>query len=196
MNSLLQRLAGLLSLKATVKKTKGQKRIFSTALFSLFFSLQVSAAIDALNFASPAQEADYHRLTQELRCPQCQNNNIADSNAAIAVDMRARVFELLQQGRSRQEVVDYMVQRYGNFVTYNPPLTAATLILWLAPALLLLCGLIFILRRKSSGGVKTADFAHSRTLEQSDASKEDTRDEGQLSEGERQRFERLLKEKE
>lgn len=69
-------------------------RYFLTALF-LSFSAQ--AAIDALNFTSMQQEKDYHSLTQELRCPQCQNNNIADSNASIAVDMRAKVYELLQK---------------------------------------------------------------------------------------------------
>ena len=94
--------------------------LFSTALL---FSVSASAAIDALNFSSPQQEDDYHALTQELRCPQCQNNNIADSNAVIAVDMRGKVFELLQEGKSKQDVVQYMVDRYGNFVTYDPPLT-------------------------------------------------------------------------
>ena len=63
-----------------------------------FVSISVTASIDALNFASPEQEKDYHQLTQELRCPQCQNNNIADSNATIA-DMRGKVFELLQEGK-------------------------------------------------------------------------------------------------
>lgn len=120
-----------------------------TALGLLFFSVAAFSAIDALNFQSPQQEQDYHSLTQQLRCPQCQNNNIADSNATIAVDMRGKVFELLQQGKTKQDVVDYMVQRYGNFVTYDPPLTAATILLWLVPSLLILFGLFFVLRRKS-----------------------------------------------
>ena len=70
-------------------------------LTALFVSISATASIDALNFASPEQEKDYHQLTQELRCPQCQNNNIADSNATIAVDMRGKVFELLQEGKKR-----------------------------------------------------------------------------------------------
>ena len=89
--------------------------LFSTALF---FSVTAFGAIDALNFSSSQQEDDYHSLTQELRCPQCQNNNIADSNATIAVDMRGKVFEFLQEGKSREDGVKYMVDRYGNFVTY------------------------------------------------------------------------------
>ncbi len=119
--------------------------IFLTALL---FSSVAFCAIDALNFASSQQESDYHQLTQSLRCPQCQNNNIADSNATIAVDMRSKVFELLQEGKSKNEVVDYMVARYGNFVTYDPPITAATLILWIAPLFLIVFGVIFLLKRK------------------------------------------------
>ncbi|MGQ9444136.1 cytochrome c-type biogenesis protein [[Pasteurella] aerogenes] len=119
-----------------------------TALLLLCWSFSVAAAIDALDFSSAQQEKDYHTLTQELRCPQCQNNNIADSNASIAVDMRAKVFELLQEGKSKQDIVNYMIERYGNFVTYNPPLTPATILLWALPALLLILGFIFLWRRK------------------------------------------------
>ena len=117
-------------------------------LTALLFSSMAFSAIDALNFTSPQQESDYHQLTQSLRCPQCQNNNIADSNATIAVDMRGKVFELLQEGKSKNDVVDYMVARYGNFVTYDPPMTAGTLVLWIAPLLLVLLGVVFLLRRK------------------------------------------------
>ena len=117
-------------------------------LTALLFSSVAFSAIDALNFSSPQQESDYHQLTQSLRCPQCQNNNIADSNATIAVDMRGKVFELLQEGKSKNDVVDYMVARYGNFVTYDPPMTASTLVLWIAPLLLVLLGGGFLLRRK------------------------------------------------
>lgn len=121
-------------------------RYFLTALF-LSFSAQ--AAIDALNFTSIQQEKDYHSLTQELRCPQCQNNNIADSNASIAVDMRAKVYELLQKGQNKQQIIDYMVERYGNFVSYNPPVTGSTIILWIAPLALMILGVVIVLRRKS-----------------------------------------------
>lgn len=117
-------------------------------LTALFFSSVAFSAIDALNFSSPQQESEYHQLTQSLRCPQCQNNNIADSNATIAVDMREKVFELLQEGKSKNDVVDYMVARYGNFVTYDPPMTASTLILWIAPLLLVLFGVVFLFKRK------------------------------------------------
>ena len=128
-------------------------------LTALLFSSVAFSAIDALNFSSPQQESDYHQLTQSLRCPQCQNNNIADSNATIAVDMRGKVFELLQEGKSKNDVVDYMVARYGNFVTYDPPMTAGTLVLWIAPLLLVLLGVVFLLRRKpkTQSAVKSQD---------------------------------------
>ena len=133
-----------------------KKWLFLTALL---FSSVAFSAIDALNFSSPQQESDYHQLTQSLRCPQCQNNNIADSNATIAVDMRGKVFELLQEGKSKNDVVDYMVARYGNFVTYDPPMTASTLVLWIAPLLLVLLGVVFLLRRKpkAQSAVKSQD---------------------------------------
>lgn len=117
-------------------------------LLVLLFSLPAWAAIETYQFSSPQQEETYQQLTRQLRCPQCQNNNIADSNATISNDMRAKVYELLQQGKNKQEVVDYMVQRYGNFVTYDPPLTLSTLFLWLIPAALLLLGVIVLFRRK------------------------------------------------
>lgn len=128
-------------------------------LTALLFSSVAFSAIDALNFTSPQQESDYHQLTQSLRCPQCQNNNIADSNATIAMDMRGKVFELLQEGKSKNDVVDYMVARYGNFVTYDPPMTASTLVLWIAPLLLVLLGVVFLLRRKpkAQSAVKSQD---------------------------------------
>ena len=128
-------------------------------LTALLFSSVAFSSIDALNFSSPQQESDYHQLTESLRCPQCQNNNIADSNATIAVDMRGKVFELLQEGKSKNDVVDYMVARYGNFVTYDPPMTASTLVLWIAPLLLVLLGVVFLLRRKpkAQSAVKSQD---------------------------------------
>lgn len=128
-------------------------RQISTLIFCsllLWVSNTTFAAIEALHFRSNAEEQTYHELTQELRCPQCQNNNIADSNALVATDMRAKVLELLQQGKTKTEIVDYMVARYGNFVTYDPPVTAGTIILWLAPLALLLIGVMMSLRRRKA----------------------------------------------
>jgi len=123
------------------------KKLFSLFIFAS--SVAVAAPVEFNQFDTPQQEADYHTLIQELRCPQCQNNNIADSNATIATDMRVKTLELLKQGKSKDEVVDYMIERYGNFVTYDPPLTPATVLLWALPVALLLLGFGLILGRKS-----------------------------------------------
>ncbi|EKQ0475356.1 cytochrome c-type biogenesis protein CcmH [Salmonella enterica] len=91
------------------------------------------ATTDVMPFKDEAQEQQFRQLTEQLRCPKCQNNSIADSNAMIATDMRRRVYDLMQEGKSRQEIIDYMVARYGNFVTYDPPLTPLTVLLWVLP---------------------------------------------------------------
>lgn len=117
------------------------------ALFCFYVPVAF-AAIETHQFDSAQQEADYRSLIQELRCPQCQNNNIADSNATIATDMRHKTLELLKQGKSKDEVIAYMVERYGNFVTYDPPLTPATVLLWLMPLLLVGFGAVALFRWK------------------------------------------------
>lgn len=118
-------------------------------LFALLWLVPTAfAAVELHQFDTPQQEADYRSLIQELRCPQCQNNNIADSNATIATDMRHKTLELLKQGKSKEEVVSYMVERYGNFVTYDPPMTPATLLLWLMPLLLIGFGALLLFTRK------------------------------------------------
>ena len=155
-------------------------------LTALFCSVSAWASIDVLNFTSPEQEKEYQQLTQELRCPQCQNNNIADSNATIAVDMRAKVFELLQEGKSKQQVVDYMVQRYGNFVTYDPPLTAATIMLWVLPLLLVLFGIALVLRRRTKIQNAIQNQEQNVSVEQMES----------LTDAEQQRLQELLKDKE
>lgn len=117
----------------------------------LLFSGTALAAIDAYTFSSPQQEQQYRQLTQSLRCPKCQNNNIADSNAMIASDMRLKVYQLLQQGQTPDQVKQYMVARYGNFVSYQPPFEPSTLILWAGPLLFVIVGgMMIILRSRRS----------------------------------------------
>lgn len=98
------------------------------------------ATTDVMPFKDEAQEQQFRQLTEQLRCPKCQNNSIADSNAMIATDMRRRVYDLMQEGKSRQEIIDYMVARYGNFVTYDPPLTPLTVLLWVLPLATIVAG--------------------------------------------------------
>ncbi|QBR52636.1 cytochrome c-type biogenesis protein [Erwinia sp. QL-Z3] len=119
-------------------------------ILALFLSGSVLADnIDTYKFSSVDQEQQYRHLTESLRCPKCQNNSIADSNAMIASDMRLKVYELLQNGQTPDQVKQYMVARYGNFVTYEPPVMPSTLILWAGPALFVIIGaMVIVLRSK------------------------------------------------
>ncbi|MFJ5508599.1 cytochrome c-type biogenesis protein [Pectobacterium jejuense] len=116
-------------------------------LCALLLSFSVLASSEVLRFDNDTQEQEFRELTMQLRCPKCQNNSIADSNSMIASDMRQKVYELMQQGQTKEQVVDYMVDRYGYFVTYEPPITPFTLLLWLLPALFLAAGAWMIIRR-------------------------------------------------
>jgi cytochrome c-type biogenesis protein CcmH len=120
---------------------------------ALAFLAVVSTAKEAApEAADPALEARMTRITSELRCLVCQNQTIADSNAELAADLRRETRELLKQGKSDAEVVDYMTARYGDFVLYRPPLRATTILLWFGPATMLVVGasvLYLVLRRRS-----------------------------------------------
>ncbi|EAO5939021.1 cytochrome c-type biogenesis protein CcmH [Salmonella enterica] len=107
---------------------------FLLGALMLLVSGSALATIDVMPFKDEAQEQQFRQLTEQLRCPKCQNNRIADSGSMIATDLRQKVYELIQEGKSNKEIVDYMVARYGNFVTYDPPLTPLTILLWVLPA--------------------------------------------------------------
>ncbi len=112
----------------------------------------VWAVIETYQFSSPDLELRYHTLSQELRCPKCQNQNIADSNAPIARDLRVVLYEQLEAGASDEEILAYMVARYGEFVRYRPGVDRNTLFLWAAPALLLVVGAGLVVRQARRGG--------------------------------------------
>lgn len=117
-----------------------------------FLALASTAKEAAPEAADPALEARMTRITSELRCLVCQNQTIADSNAELAADLRRETRELLKQGKSDAEVVDYMTARYGDFVLYRPPLRATTILLWFGPATMLVVGagvLFTVVRRRS-----------------------------------------------
>ncbi len=96
--------------------------------------------------SDPVAQARAVKLASELRCLVCQNQSIAESNAALAVDLRNQIDEQIAAGRSDGQIVDYMVQRYGDFVLYRPPFKATTALLWLGPALLVVVGLVILMR--------------------------------------------------
>jgi cytochrome c-type biogenesis protein CcmH len=100
----------------------------------------------------PALEARMQAIAVELRCLVCQNQTIADSNADLAVDLRNQVKQMLREGKSQREIIDYMTARYGDFVLYRPPVKGTTMLLWFGPVLALLVGLaalVLALRRRS-----------------------------------------------
>lgn len=110
-------------------------------VFALVLSMPGAFAKEALpESADPVLEARMVRITSELRCLVCQNQTIADSHADLAVDLRRQTREMLTQGKTDQEVIDYMTARYGDFVLYRPPVKATTFLLWGGPALMLLIG--------------------------------------------------------
>jgi len=115
------------------------------ALMMLFVSSLTFAAIDTYEFQNSADEKRFHDLTAELRCPKCQNQNIADSDSPIAKDLRREVYRMVDSGAQDAEVIDFMVTRYGDFVLYRPKVNSQTWFLWYGPYLLLGLGLLVIL---------------------------------------------------
>jgi cytochrome c-type biogenesis protein CcmH len=133
-------------------------RILLTLCLVLCLAHNTGIAKEAATLAKdPVLEAKVMKLADELRCLVCQNQTIADSNAELAIDLKNQVRAQLSQGRSEQEVIDYMVQRYGDFVLYRPPVKATTWLLWLGPFLLLIGGaltLFFTLKKRQAATAK------------------------------------------
>ena len=152
-------------------------------LLLLCWALPANAAVDTLQFSDESERQRYLYFTRELRCPKCQNQNLADSAAPIAADLREEVYRLLQEGRTDAEIVDFMVTRYGDYVLYKPPLDQKTWLLWGAPAVLLGLGLL-VIWRVQTGGRK----ARARAAAEPSAA--------QLDELEQRRLRELLKESE
>jgi cytochrome c-type biogenesis protein CcmH len=132
------------------------KRLSIILLLAL--SGTVCAGVEYREFANPEQQQAYENLTSELRCLVCQNQTIADSNAELAADLRRQVYEMLQQGKSKQDIAQFMTDRYGDFVLYNPPFKLKTGLLWIGPVVFLLIGLIavflFTRRKKTAAPVE------------------------------------------
>lgn len=134
--------------------------MFKSLSLILFFLLVTpwSQAEEKYEFNSEQQRLDFVELNEELRCPKCQNQNIAGSNALIATDMKRKVYELLKEGNSKDEIVHFMKVRYGDFVHYNPPMTPVTLWLYLGPALFIALALsyFFFSHRNRNRSLQTA----------------------------------------
>ena len=120
-----------------------------TRLAALVAALLLCGALAAQTeepkvFESEQQEARFKDLTLELRCVVCQNQNLADSDAPLAQQLRGEIYDMLQDGKSNEEITGFMVSRYGDFVLYKPPMQANTLALWAFPVVMLLIGAIVV----------------------------------------------------
>ncbi len=124
-------------------------------LIVVTFSLSsVAAPVETFKFDSPETEKVFHKLSEELRCLVCQNQNIAESNADLAKDLRLEIYNMLSDGKSEDEIVDFMVQRYGDYVLYRPPFKPMTWLLWFGPAIVFAFGLVFVVRYMKSQASK------------------------------------------
>jgi len=122
-------------------------------VLAMFFYANTSVAspVETFEFNDEVTKIRFQALSKELRCPKCQNQNLADSNSPIAADLRNELYDLLQQGKADSEIVNFMVERYGEYVLYRPRVSAVTYILWFGPIALILIGfviVIVIVRRK------------------------------------------------
>ncbi|TRW50553.1 cytochrome c-type biogenesis protein CcmH [Aliidiomarina halalkaliphila] len=122
--------------------------MLSTMLFALLVGLAAThtahAAGEYYAFDTAEQERRFSQLTGELRCPKCQNQSIADSDAPLAQDMRQRVYQMIMEGRSNAEIIEFMKVRYGDFVHYRPPVNRSTLVLWFGPFVALFIGMVAV----------------------------------------------------
>lgn len=109
-------------------------------------TLFAEESAERLTFSSVESEENYNTLVDELRCLVCQNQTIGGSDADLAKDLRAKVYEMVESGKSRGDVIDYMVARYGDFVLYRPAFKLKTLLLWLGPILFLFLALWLVVR--------------------------------------------------
>ena len=114
--------------------------------FLLLFALPMHAAIEEYAFGSEDEEERFKKLTYEMRCPKCLNSNLAGSDAPIAADLRLEIYDQIREGRSNEEIIEFMSSRYGDFILYRPRLTMATFFLWFAPVFLLIAGFVIVRR--------------------------------------------------
>jgi len=127
-------------------------------IYALLLLANSVFAIDIHEFKTEQQRLDYQQLTEELRCLVCQNQNIADSDAGLAKDLRNEVAKLVKQDMNQTQITDYLVERYGDFVRYDPPMRADTIVLWALPLFVLLLAAFIVIRTIK----KNANSPHSQ----------------------------------
>ena len=144
-------------------------RALLQVLLFCFAGLAFAQAIEPLPFKDHAQEVRFQNLTRELRCLVCQNENLADSNADLARDLRHEVFEQMQAGKSDDEIKQYLVDRYSDFVLYDPPMKSGTLLLWFGPLAILLAGaVVVVVTVRRRGQATTANTVNEKSADEGD----------------------------
>ncbi|WP_049235734.1 cytochrome c-type biogenesis protein [Moraxella canis] len=128
-------------------------------ILSIGMAMTAQASFEVYEFDSPQQEAQYRGLIEELRCPKCQNQNLAGSDAPIAQDLKQKTYEMVKDGRSDTEIRNYMFERYGDFISYKPPVRPSTWILWFFPPVLLVLLILGWIYKAKKGRVPTSEPA-------------------------------------
>ncbi len=119
--------------------------VFALSLILLLPVSVLASGIDSFEFDNNVQMQRYQSLVDNMRCPYCENQSLSGSDSPIANDLRRQVYDLIKDGRADTEIIDFMVERYGEYILYRPPLRLATLLLWFGPALLLVGGVVALL---------------------------------------------------
>ena len=136
------------------------------AMLFIFLSFTLNASSSAwavdgeLTFETSEQETQYRTLIDEFRCPKCQNANLAGSDAPIAQDLKNKTYELVKQGQTNDQIREYMISRYGDFISYKPPIQRSTWLLWFAPPVILVLALmIWFFRARARRTMRTAPLS-------------------------------------
>ena len=155
-------------------------------LVTVLFSIESnSTSVETYTFSTPEYEVRFHELNKILRCPKCQNQNLADSNSLISQDLRREVRRLLEEGRTDEQIMEYMVMRYGSFVLYKPKLDRVTYFLWYGPIGFGVFGVVMVAyivmrQRKRRGELQEANSQQENNI-------------NSLSEQEQAQIDKLLK---
>jgi cytochrome c-type biogenesis protein CcmH len=139
------------------------------ALLLLPTAVTVAYTLEEFEFDSPEQQEEFRELIAKLRCLVCQNESLAGSQAELAQDLRNEVYEMMRAGRSKDEILDFLVARYGDFVLYDPPLKPSTYLLWFGPFVLIAIGAFVVIRtiqRKKETPEPTVSDAERARIEQ------------------------------
>ena len=138
-------------------------------LLLLFLALPAGAEIIFYEFKDPKVEQRFNQLIEDMRCPKCQNNNLADSNAPLSVDLKQIIYDKLHEGATDDEIINFLKERYGDFIYYKPPINASTWFIWFGPFMILIFAGVIIIRffnRKKAEPLEIDQAVHLATIDE------------------------------